>query len=220
MPEVRTRASRSRRLDSVAIRRVRPSDSAGLSAFYASLSPDSSHARFLGHTRGIGGGLARSFCTLDHMHDEGFVAVTSDEREERIVGHLCLARVSPVQLELGVAVSDEFQGKRIGRRLFSAAIAWAREHRFASVVATCFADNSRVLALLTSAPEGAAVTPADGGVVDVVIPLESPLPRPQVMYPQVRGGRGMRRSAEGKTASRPLHVFWRRKPQPERVAGD
>ncbi len=68
-----------------------------LSAFYAGLSPDSLAARFLGYTQGISNGLARSFCTLDHMHDEGFVAVAEVEGVPQIVGHLCFADVGPAQ---------------------------------------------------------------------------------------------------------------------------
>jgi GNAT superfamily N-acetyltransferase len=203
----------------IEIRRVRPSDDEALSTFYAELSPDGLTARFLGYTRGITGGLAHAFCTLDHMHDEGFVAIAGEAADDRIVGHLCLAHVSPFQLELGIAVSDEIQGLGVGRRLYETAISWAREHRYTSVVATCFAGNSRVLALLTSAPYGGQVASSGGGVVDVVIPLESHLPQPVLTFPREAGRpNNRRRHASGASVSRPLHVVWRRTPPPGRAA--
>lgn len=211
--------------DRVVIRRVRPADGEALSAFYAGLSPDSLHARFLGYTRGIASGLARSFCTLDHMHDEGFVAVVSERGSERIVGHLCLAHLSATQLELGIAVGDEFQGRGMGRRLFETAIAWAREHRFASVVASCFARNSRVLALLTSTPYGAQVTTSDGGVVEVVIPLVGPLPTTRswppygaAHTPRAHRLRGRPSECVGRMSVSRLRVVSRHKPRPGPVA--
>src|SRR5687768_11613840 len=106
----------------IVIRRVRPSDREDLSRFYGALSAESRRARFLGYTRGLSGAAARSFCTLDHVHDEGFVAVESDEGRDRIVGHLCLVASAAEAPELAVAVADEHQGRGIGRRLFEAAL--------------------------------------------------------------------------------------------------
>lgn len=162
---------RTAKAKGILIRRVRPSDTEALSAFYATLSAESLHARFLGYTRGISGAVSRSFCSLDHMHDEGFVALASEPLGKRVVGHLCLASVGSRRLELGVAVADQYQGRAIGRLLFEAATSWAQEHHFTSIAASCYADNSRILALLTSAPS-ALVEAAVSGVVEVVIPLE------------------------------------------------
>lgn len=156
----------------IAIRRVRPSDSEDLRDFYVALSEADLRARFLGYTRGLSATAARAFCTLDHMHDAGFVALAMAKGPNRIVGHVCLACIGPRQLELGIAVASDCNGMGIGRRLFDAALAWSQDRRFVSIVATCYADNSRVLGLLTSAPFGASVGSSDAGVVDVTIPLE------------------------------------------------
>lgn len=86
------------------------------------------------------------------------------------------------ELELGIAVATDCQGRGIGRTLFEAAIVWARERHFRTIVATCYADNSRVLALLNSAPFAASVTPSIGGIVDVAIPLQAPLPEALSVY--------------------------------------
>ena len=63
----------------VTIRAIRPSDSTALRAFYARLSDESRRTRFFGLTSGIGESQATRFCTPDHDHREGFVAVVPDE---------------------------------------------------------------------------------------------------------------------------------------------
>jgi Rrf2 family protein len=199
-----------------AFRRVRPSDQAALVDFYAGLSPDSRYARFLGFTSGVGESASRSFCTPDHTHDEGFVA----DLGGRIVGHLCLEPAGPRRLELAVAVSDDMQGRGVGRGLLEAALEWARQRRFEAILATAYADNFRVLRLLTSAPFPVHVTPADGGVVDIVMPLvEKLLPdKPIVVPPALSASnrRAGRRRAVG--PSRCSRVVWRGTRRPARGA--
>jgi GNAT superfamily N-acetyltransferase len=156
----------------VHIRRVRRSDQRDLERFYDGLSPASRRQRFLGYQAGLSGRLARTFCTPDHIHTEGFVAVLGGRGgRERIVGHLCLAPAAERRLELALAVADEHQGYGIGRALLEQAIEWACRHRVEALVASAFADNARVVRLLSSAPYPALVKPDYGGVVDVTIPL-------------------------------------------------
>jgi GNAT superfamily N-acetyltransferase len=155
----------------VHIRRVWRSDQRDLERFYDELSPASRRQRFLGYQAGLSGRLARTFCTPDHNHSEGFVAVLGGSGDPRIVGHLCLAQAGERRLELALAVADAHQGYGIGRELLEQAIEWACRHRVEALVASAFADNSRVVRLLSSAPYPALVKPAHGGVVDVTIPL-------------------------------------------------
>ena len=189
----------------VEIREVRPSDRAVLERFYRDLSDDSRHARFLAVSRGISGPAARSFCTLDHVHDQGFVASVGSGEQERIVGHVCLILTSPQELELGIAVADGYQGRGVGRRLFEAALAWAQARHFAAINASCLAENSRVLALLTSAPNGVVFRSSGAGVVDVTVPLEPGLPSQLVPWPE--GARPSRRRSSAHQV-RPARV-WR-----------
>lgn len=158
--------------DQVAVRRVHPSDADALDSFYAALSAEARRARFLASGPGPNPSATRTFCTPDHQHDEGFVATMGGA----VVGHLCLASVGPGSTELGVVVADEWQGQGIGRRLFEAAVEWARVHGVVKLVATAFADNTRVLRLLSSAASAPLVSWADSGVVEVLIPLAGPLP--------------------------------------------
>jgi acetyltransferase len=167
----------------IVIRTIRPSDAEELSRFYRELSPESLNARFLGSTRGISAATARAFCTLDHMHDEGLVALADDFARQRIVGHVCLLEAGDGAVEIGICVADRLQGLGIGRRLFERAITWATERGYTRITATCATNNSRVLALLSSAPHGAETTLAIGGTVDVTIPLLGHLPESRESWP-------------------------------------
>jgi GNAT superfamily N-acetyltransferase len=167
----------SQKSDGVVIRRVVPADAGALRDFYAALSADSRRARFLGCVSGLSNEQSRSFCTPDHMHAEGFVAVPAGQPlQGKILGHLCLEPAERDSLELAVAVADAAQGRGIGRALFTAALDWAASRGFQSVCASCLADNSRVLSLLSSAPGQPRITAADAGVVDVQVPLRPALP--------------------------------------------
>jgi GNAT superfamily N-acetyltransferase len=172
-------------MDNIIVRRVCPSDVAALASFYAALSNESRRQRFMASGRGIADQRTRSFCSPDRTHEEGFVAVKRDGRgdDDRIVGHLCLAVAGPRSVEVGVAVADALQGRRIGRRLFEEALRWALGHDIDQLVATAFADNWRVLRLLTSAPYPADITDAGSGLVEVTIPLRTRGPA------QARSGR-------------------------------
>jgi GNAT superfamily N-acetyltransferase len=157
----------------IVIRPVRPSDQLALGNFYAALSTESRRQRFLGSGAGIGGSVARTLCSADHEHEEGFVALAGGQagRPATVVGHVCLVVCGEQALELAIAVADGYQGQGIGRRLFEEAVAWASHHDVACLSAVALADNSRVLRLLTSTPCFSTTTPADAGVVEVAIEI-------------------------------------------------
>jgi GNAT superfamily N-acetyltransferase len=199
----------------ITIRRVQPTDADPLSRFYGDLSPESLHARFLGGTRGVTPGTSRAFCTLDHMHDEGLVALLDGMPEPRIVGHVCLFDAGTGEVEIGIAVADACQGHGIGRQLFEAAIAWATERGFKAIKASCYMDNSRVLALLSSAPYGARTGMAASGTVNVTIPLSGPLPALVETWPEgALAALAPRRTPRRRLRRRDQHwrIFWLPRP--------
>jgi GNAT superfamily N-acetyltransferase len=202
----------------VSVRRVRPTDAAALGAFYEGLSRESRRARFLGWV-GVSDGQSFSFCTPDHVHAEGFVAVHPVGGEEiEIVGHLCLEPAGPSELELAVAVADAWQGRGVGGALMRAALRWADERGYETILASCFADNVQVLRLLRAAPFPPIVQPADAGVVNVIMPLRGPLASAWSM--PAGGLRALRARRASRLGARlPCRVVWRRTPRPGRGAG-
>jgi GNAT superfamily N-acetyltransferase len=158
---------------SVSVRRVEPGDEGALRDFYGRLSSASRRRRFMSTARELGAARTRAFCLPDHRHAEGFLALlrTAGPDDGLIVGHLCMEPASQDAAEVAIAVADEVQLRGIGRRLFEAALAWAIESGYRRVVATAFADNWPVFRLLSSAPLGLRMWPAEGGLVDIEIPL-------------------------------------------------
>lgn len=156
----------------VRIRRIRPADHDGLRDFYAGLSDESRRTRFLGATSGIGENQSTYFCTPDHAHREGFVAVIGPVGGRgRIVGHVCIEPANDSSAEVAVAVADAFQRQGIGRRLVDAAVAWARLDGIRTLVATMLGGNPAIQRLLTGLGLPTVAVPIGAGIIEVRIDL-------------------------------------------------
>jgi GNAT superfamily N-acetyltransferase len=168
-------AARARTLAArIRIRPIVATDHAALQAFYAGLSDESRRTRFLGSTNGIGANQSTYFCTPDHGHREGIVAVMGPVRgPTRIVGHLCVEPDGPTCAEVAVAVADELQGRGIGRRLVDAAVAWARHDGFRTLTATMLEGNPAIQRLLTGLDLPSVAQSIGAGVVEVRIELDA-----------------------------------------------
>jgi len=134
---------------SILVRRIRPSDTEDLTAFYRALCPASRGTRFLVATTGISTQQARSFTSAPERGADGFVAVERSSGE--IVGHLCLEPVRPGVEEIGVATVDRLQGKGIARSLLKAAIGSGRRRRTRTFEATMLIGNHGIHRLLQRA---------------------------------------------------------------------
>ena len=172
-PDPRTdRASRSNEV--VLIRRIEPGDQANLQAFYAGLSEDSRRTRFFGLTAGIGAPQSSWFCTPDHDHREGFVAIVpSLSGPARLVGHVCIEPDGPGSAEVAVAVADALSGRGIGRRLVERAVVWARRDGLEQLTATMLAGNPAIQRLLIDLGLPSSSRPIGVGVVEIRLDLGS-----------------------------------------------
>jgi hypothetical protein len=86
------------------LRSITPRDRAGLTRFYAGLSPDSRAARFHGATRTIPAATATFFCGSDHEHREGIVAECfAGSGDPVIVGHVCIEPIHDHLAEVAIA---------------------------------------------------------------------------------------------------------------------
>jgi acetyltransferase len=150
----------------VRIRPIKVDDRDELSAFYATLSPDSRFARFHAVSRGIGDEAASLLCGPDHERCEGFVAERDDGNagERHIVGHLCL-EPAEFGMEMAIAVADDWQRKGIGRSLLVAAVEWASGHGIVLLHASALSTNSAVLGLLASLGRPVRESATSAGVV-------------------------------------------------------
>lgn len=169
------RTDRARRPNEVvAIRPIEPADQANLQAFYAGLSEDSRRTRFFGPTAGIGAPQSSWFCTPDHDHREGFVAVLAFATgPDRVVGHVCVEPDGPGSAEVAVAVTDDLRGRGIGRRLVERAVAWARFEGLEVLTATMLAGNPAIQRLLTDLGLTSTSHQVGAGVVEIRLELGS-----------------------------------------------
>jgi len=157
----------------VHVRAIRPSDAARLEQFYAALSDESRRTRFFFITPGLSHAQSISFCTPDHDHREGFVAVAHGApfTDEAIVGHLCLEPDGKDAAEVAIAVADGFQHRGIGRRLMAAGIAWARREHIDRFTATMLTHNAPIDRLLVGQGLPVRERLIGGGVVEITIGL-------------------------------------------------
>jgi len=157
----------------VRVRAIRPTDAAELERFYAALSPDSRRTRFFAIASNLDHAQSVSFCTTDHDHREGFVAVVDygPVGHVRVVGHLCLEPDGVDAAEVAIAVADEFQHRGIGRRLLAAGAHWARRERISRLTATIFASNAPIHRLLAGLDLPTHERSVEAGVTDITIDL-------------------------------------------------
>ena len=129
--------------------------------------------RFFAVTTGLSHGQSAAFCTTDHAHREGFVAVLrrTSPTGERIVGHLCLEPAGRRRAEVAIAVADDFQRQGIGRRLMRAAIAWAERRGIPTLTATMLATNPGIHGLIRSLglPSRRRASDLDTTAVDIAL---------------------------------------------------
>ena len=160
------------------VRRIVPKDAAELERFYAGLSPNSRRLRFLSLGTRFGAKDARFFCGPDHEHREGFVAEVGapGEANSRIVGHLCLEPTQADEMEVAVAVADEFQRHGIGKRLVAEAASWAASHGVARFRAWFAPGNIGIRRLLECLKRPIVFGPWSGGTVEIAIDLAAAAP--------------------------------------------
>jgi nucleotide-binding universal stress UspA family protein/RimJ/RimL family protein N-acetyltransferase len=156
----------------VTIRPIDPGDDGALQDFYESLSEDSRRKRFMGWNAGLRPGQARTFCTTDHEHREGFVAVLRRPGRDEIVGHLCLEPDGEGSAELAVAVADRVQRQGIGRRLVTAALEWGWRTGTRRFTATAACSNAGIFRLLRSLSIPVQTSSGGAGICDIEIDLE------------------------------------------------
>ena len=156
-------------LANVTVRPVRSGDAADMQRFYAELSPEARHHRFLATRAGISPAEATSWTVVDHQHREGFVAVAPDQGG-RIVGHLCLEPCADQRVEFAIVVADADQRHHVGAALLGAGLAWARAHGIVNLEAVTEVDNVAMLELARTSDPWTTIGPASAGTVPLTLP--------------------------------------------------
>jgi acetyltransferase len=143
----RRHSDRDRR---VSIRPIERGDASGLSDFYARLSVESRHRRFLSYGRRSADDLGQMFT---RARARGFVGILNEAGPDdgAVVAHASVHPVGDGAAEIAFAVADDFQGRGIGRRLMDAVVEDARARGVRRLTATLLANNVPMRRLLTAA---------------------------------------------------------------------
>jgi uncharacterized protein YfiM (DUF2279 family) len=161
----------------VQVRAVCGGDAAALERFYAGLSPEARHHRFLATRAGITAAEARWFTEVDHRHREGFVATrpvadADAGSDAAIVGHLCLEPSGTQRVEFAIVVTDAAQHHYVGAALLTAGLAWARAHGIVGLDAVTEVDNVAMLHLAQTSDAWTTIGPATDGTVPLTLPTQ------------------------------------------------
>lgn len=139
-----------------------------LESFYDGLSGESRHARFFSVAGRPSHDQSLAFCSPDHDHREGYVAVLPSRR---IVGHLCLEPAGGHGVEVAVAVADDVRHQGIGRRLLDAGVRWGLAGGFTTLTAAAWVGNAPIHHLLAGLGRPMRAVDAGSGIEDIRIDL-------------------------------------------------
>lgn len=153
----------------VVVRVVGPADAARFQAFVRGLSRESRHNRFLSGLHELPDGLLAWLTRAPDATQHGFVAL---DPSGTIVGEGRFgADDTAGSCEIGLAVTDAWQGRGLGRELLACALAAARASGFHTVRAEMLRENARALRLLRAAGFVLASCAADARLLLATMPL-------------------------------------------------
>jgi RimJ/RimL family protein N-acetyltransferase len=154
-------------------RQLEPRDRWAVEAVFAGLGDASRHARFGGAKTRLTERELDYLTAVDHRDHEALLAL--DERSGRPVAVARFVRDSgdPQTAELALAVTDEWQGRRLGTILTQLLACRARSERIERFRATVLRSNTRSLALLKRLGDDVRVA-FDGGSLEVTVGLRQP----------------------------------------------
>lgn len=171
----------------VSIRPIERTDAPGLSDFYAGLSRETLHRRFLGSPPIDDDELGARFASRS-----GLVAVLAERgpNDGAIVGHACIEADGGGAAEVAFVVADAFQRRGVGRQLVRGAVALAGSMGLVRLTASLFLGNVAMRQLLCHAGCGVVRDEIDAGVEELTLALPASRGRPRL-----RAGRTAHRTA-------------------------
>lgn len=156
----------------VRLRRIRPDDKQLLVEAFDRLSPQSRYARFLAPRNGLSESELRYLTELDGVNHFALGAVTGTGRKRKGLGVARFVRLpeEPDVAEASIVVTDDAQGKGLGRLLLLRLAAAAKERGIGRFRSEVLAENVRMRSLIHELVP-AARDHEDGEAVIVDMPL-------------------------------------------------
>jgi|SRR4051812_16771037 RimJ/RimL family protein N-acetyltransferase len=137
-----------------------------LTAFFASLSPESLHKRFLAARTRVEADELREWTA--ESADRFALEAAAIENSERIIGFAQAARISGDAAEVAITVADAYQHRGLGRLLLRRLAAEARRRQIRWFVFDAYPDNVAVWRLASKAGTGTRRMNSDGMATTLV----------------------------------------------------
>ena len=157
----------------VLIRPIQPEDKMRLADGFQRLSPEARYSRFFAPVVRLNDSDLAYLTEVDHRRHEALVAIDPDEGEFIGVARYIWTRpYRDREAEVAIVISDNWQGKGLGKELLSRLAMRAREEGVTHFLAVVLADNSNATDLFENfAPKKTNVSAGDPGQVEVRIDL-------------------------------------------------
>lgn len=153
----------------VLIRPIRREDEAALQAFFATLSPDSLHCRFMGWLREVPQRKVESFAEVDYDKRMGFVCEAEADGRPVLVGDArYVVLPGGRSCEFGIVISDAWHKSGIAGLLMDALIRAAQARRLDTMEGCVLRDNREMLRFVRALGFEATPDPSDATLVQVV----------------------------------------------------
>ena len=158
----------------VRIRALRPDDLQRELEFARALSRQSLYLRLHYSPREVTERDAERLLELDYHDTMAIGALVAGDRDDRIVGVSRYARIEASdRAECAIVVADEWQGQGLGTELMRSLAGAAKGRGMATLEGTSLAENRRILAWARNFGIGARTEAAGGGLVRVMLELDS-----------------------------------------------
>src|SRR4051794_22188358 len=154
----------------ISIRQIRPQDGALVTEAFDRLSSASRYRRFLTAMPDLPDALLEQLTVVDHDRHEALVAIAVETGQ--LVGSARYIRdeEQPERAEVAVTVTDNWQGRGVGRLLLERLTARARTEGIRAFTALMLGDNRVAVELLSEIGES-AYDEADGPEARLVVDL-------------------------------------------------
>ena len=149
----------------VLVRPIRPEDAEMEASFVRNLSDHARHFRFGTAMRELTREMLVRFTQIDYDRELALLALVERDGREVEIAVARYARTGPDSADLAIVVSDEWQGKGLGRRLLVRTIEIARSRGIVRLEGEMLAENLPIRRLLASLGFAFHRDPEGGDVV-------------------------------------------------------
>ena len=156
----------------VTIRPIKPEDVRMEQEFVKALSPEARYMRFMNTIREVSPAQLVRLTQIDYDREMAFVAIIDADGADKEIGVVRYAtNPDGESCEFAIVVADDWQGKGLARRLMGILIDTARSNGLRYMHGDFLAENSRMLAFVSSLGFVLSTHPEDSGLKRGVLVL-------------------------------------------------